>query len=92
MNQNIVLSILEFVSSVIVEGIILSFVFMWISNQATEKQQQHLQKEMSNIEVQNKFIYEQLQQEIRSARIDVIGEIKEKAAQKEGGKKDVKNI
>lgn len=78
MNQNIILTIIEFVASVVVEGIILSFVFMWISNQSSEKNQQHLQSEMSNIETQNKFIYEQLQSEIRLAKQEIINEIKER--------------
>jgi uncharacterized membrane-anchored protein YhcB (DUF1043 family) len=77
MNQAIILTILEFVASVLVEGIILSFVFMWISNQASEKNQQNLQREMNNIETQNKLIYEQLQLEIRNAKQDVISQIKE---------------
>lgn len=77
MNQAIILTILEFVASVLVEGIILSFVFMWISNQASEKNQQNLQREMNNIETQNKLIYEQLQMEVRNAKQDIISQIKE---------------
>jgi uncharacterized membrane-anchored protein YhcB (DUF1043 family) len=65
--------------SIVVEGIILSMIFNWISNKETEKQQQHIQKEMSNIEIQNKFIYEQLQKEIRDSRNDLISQIKESA-------------
>ena len=75
MNQAIILTILEFVASVLVEGIILSFVFMWISNQASGKQ--NLQREMNNIETQNKLIYEQLQMEVRNAKQDIISQIKE---------------
>lgn len=86
MNQNIILTIIEFGASLIVEGIILSMVFNWIANKETNKQQQNLQKEMSNIEIQNKFIYEQLQDEIRDVKSDIISQIKESAAaSKKGG-------
>jgi adenine-specific DNA methylase len=84
MNENIVLTIVEFISSLIGEGIILSMVFNWIANKETEKQQQNLQKEMTNIEIQNKFIYDQLQQEIIQAKTELISQIKESASK--GGK------
>jgi adenine-specific DNA methylase len=86
MNQNIILAIIEFGASLIVEGIILSMVFNYISNKETEKQQRSLQKEMNNIETQNKFIYEQLQNEIHETRRQIISQIKESAAaSKKGG-------
>lgn len=77
MNQNIILMIIEFGASLIVEGIILSMVFNWISNKENEKQQRTLQSEMNNIETQNKFIYEQLQKEIRECKQELISQIKE---------------
>jgi len=74
------------VIGLLVEGIILSFVFNAISNTANEKQQRSLKAEMNNIEVQNKFIYEQLQIEIREAKHEIISQIKESAAaNKKGG-------
>jgi adenine-specific DNA methylase len=79
MSENIVLTIVELTISLFIEGIILSMIFNWIANKETEKQQQHLQKEMSNIEIQNKFIYEQLQKEIRDSKTDLISQIKESA-------------
>ena len=86
MNQNIILAIVEFGASLIVEGIILSMVFTWIANNQNEKQQKSLQKEMNNIEIQNKFIYEQIQNEIRDAKREIISQIKESAAaSKKGG-------
>ena len=86
MNQNIILAIIEFGASLIVEGIILSMVFNWIANNQNDKQQKSLQKEMNNIETQNKFIYEQLQNEIRDAKREIISQIKESAAaSKKGG-------
>ena len=77
MNEQIYLSIIEIGISLIIEGIILSMIFNWISNKGTEKQQKNLQNEMNNIETQNKLIYEQLQQEIRMAKTELISQIKE---------------
>ena len=77
MNEQIYLSIIEIGISLIIEGIILSMIFNWISNKETEKQQKNLQNEMNNIETQNKLIYEQLQQEIRMAKTELISQIKE---------------
>jgi len=77
MNQNIILTIVEFGASLIVEGIILSMVFNYISNKETEKQQKILQQEMNNIEVQNKFIYEQLKDEMKEMKRELISQIKE---------------
>lgn len=85
MNQNIILTIVEFIASLIVEGIILSMVFNWIANKETDKQQKSLQKEMSNIEIQNKFIYEQLQNEIKQSKTEIISQLKESAGVKKHG-------
>jgi adenine-specific DNA methylase len=86
MSENIVLTIIEFGASLIVEGIILSMVFNWISNKETEKQQKILQQEMNNIETQNKFIYEQLKDEMKEMKREIISQIKESAAaSKKGG-------
>lgn len=82
MNDSILLTVIEFIASVIVEGVILAGVFSHISNQAQQKQQQNLKDEMNNIEVQNKFIYTQLKEEIQLAKIDIINEIKESTTQK----------
>jgi adenine-specific DNA methylase len=84
MNENIVLTIVEFIASLIVEGIILSMVFNWIANKETSKQQKSLQKEMANIEIQNKFIYEQLQSEIKQSKTEIISQVKESG--NKGGK------
>jgi len=84
MNEQIYLSVIEILISLIIEGIILSMVFNWIANKETEQQQKNLKDEMNNIETQNKLIYEQLQQEIRMAKTEVISQIKE--SQKGGSK------
>jgi hypothetical protein len=78
MDQNIILTIVEFGASLIIEGIILSMIFNWISNKSTEKTQENLQREITNIEKQNKFDFVQLQNEIRDAKNDIISEIKER--------------
>jgi hypothetical protein len=77
MSETITLTIIEFIASVIVEGVILAGIFSHISNQSQSKQQQNLQQEMNNIEIQNKFIYTQLQAEIHRAKQDILSEIKE---------------
>ena len=85
MSENIILTIVEFGASILVEGIILSMLFSWIENRSVEKQQQHLTDELNNIEIQNKFEFEQTQTEIRTAKLDILNQIKESA---ENSRKD----
>jgi hypothetical protein len=85
MNNQIFLSVIEICFSLIIEGIILSMIFNWISSKETDKNKDNLKEEMNNIETQNKLIYEQLQQEIRLAKTELISQIKE-SAKKDGGK------
>jgi type II secretory pathway pseudopilin PulG len=82
MNTQIVLTVIEIVISLVIEGIILSMVFAYISNQTSEKQNKALKNEMSNIEIQNKFIYDQLNQKIETAKTEIISQIKESEAKK----------
>ena len=77
MNQDIFLTLIEFVASVLIEGIILTMVFQWLANKQNEKQQQNIAQEMNNIEKQNKFIFEQLQNEIRGIKTDIMNQVKE---------------
>jgi hypothetical protein len=77
MDNNIILTIVEFLASTIVEGIILASIFQWIANKNQQKQQEMLATEMNNIEKQNKFDYEELKKEIQNLKIDVINQIKE---------------
>jgi hypothetical protein len=88
MNQNIILTVIELTTSLIIEGIILSMIFNWIANKETHKQEQSLRAEMNNIETQNKLIFEQLQQEIRQAKTELISQVKESASASKGGNKD----
>ena len=85
MNENIILTIVEFIASLILEGIILGFIFQAISNRGTSQQRQTLQKEMDNIEKQNKFNTEQIMTAIREMKIDLISQIKE--SKKDDGRK-----
>lgn len=79
MNQNIMLTIIQFVASTIVEGIILAGIFNWIGDKNQQKQQEMLAQEMNNIEKQNKFDYEQFQKSIQNAKTEIISQIKESA-------------
>ena len=84
MSENIILTVIELGASLIIEGIILSMIFNWIANKETQKQEQSLRAEMNNIETQNKLIFEQLQQEIKQSKTELISQIKESASK--GGK------
>ena len=68
MSENIILTVIELATSLIVEGIILSMIFNWIASKET----------------QNKLIFEQLQQEIRQAKTELINQVKESSPK--GGK------
>jgi hypothetical protein len=82
MNQNIILTILEFGASLIIEGVVLSMVFNWIANKNQQKQQEMIAQELNNIEKQNKFDYTQIQKEIQAIKSDIISQIKESEAKK----------
>jgi hypothetical protein len=76
-DKNTALTIVELLVSLVLEGIILSFVFMWIGNKLQTKNEEKLKTELNNIEKQNKFDFEQLQSEIRMSKTDIINQIKE---------------
>lgn len=82
MNQQVLLAVIEIGVSLVVEGIILSMIFAYISNQTSEKQNKALKTEMSNIEIQNKFIFDQLNTKIENAKTELISQIKESEAKK----------
>lgn len=84
MNQQIVLSIVEIVFSLIIEGIILSLIFSYISDRHTDNQQKNIKSEMNSIEAQNKFIFTQLQQQIENSKVDIMNQIKESGNRKGG--------
>ena len=79
MSENIILIIIEFVASTVIEGVILAGVFNWIGDKNHQKQQEMLAQEMNNIEKQNKFDYEQFQKAIQIAKTEIISQIKESA-------------
>jgi adenine-specific DNA methylase len=82
--KEITFSLIEIFISLIVETIILGGLFTWISNKTSQNMQQKLTDEMNNIETQNKFIYQQLKEEMRMNRKDIISQVKESAQQKGG--------
>jgi len=82
MNEQLYIAIIEMFIGIVIEGILLSMVFAFIANQTSEKQNKALQDEMSNIEVQNKFIYEQLKNDLAQAKDEIISQIKESEVKK----------
>lgn len=82
MTSDILLTVIQIVFSLLIEGVILSMVFTFISNRTSEKQNIALKNEMSNIETQNKFSYEQLHQALENAKTEIISQIKESEAKK----------
>ncbi len=84
--ENLTLTIIELVISLVVEGVILGLIFQGITNKSEDKMQQNLKAEMNTIEQQNKFQFEQLQNEIRNAKADIISEVKE--AKQNGGQQN----
>ena len=82
MNEQLYIAIIEMFIGIVIEGILLSMVFAFIANQTSEKQNKALQDEMSNIEVQNKFIYEQLKNDLAQTKDEIISQIKESEAKR----------
>jgi uncharacterized membrane-anchored protein YhcB (DUF1043 family) len=77
MSETVVLTVVEFVASLILEGVILGFIFQLIANREQKQQEQHLKDELNNIEIQNRANQEQLLQEIYQAKTEIISQIKE---------------
>lgn len=77
MNENIVLTIVELGASILIEGIILTMIFNWISDKHQEKQQKSLQQEMQNLEKQNRYDFEQIMKAIQESKTEIISQIKE---------------
>jgi hypothetical protein len=82
MTDQIMLSVVEILISIVIEGVILSMIFAFVANQTSEKQNNALKGEMANIETQNKFIYEQIIGKIETAKTEIISQIKESEADK----------
>lgn len=77
MRENIILTVIELGASILVEGIILTMIFNWVSDKAQEKQQKNLQSEMQNLEKQNRFDFENIMAAIQEAKTEIISQIKE---------------
>jgi uncharacterized membrane-anchored protein YhcB (DUF1043 family) len=80
--KEITFSLIEIFISLVVETIILGALFTWVSNKASVKSEQNLKSELKKVEDQNKFDFQQLQSEIRSAKSDIISQIKESELKK----------
>lgn len=77
MDKTIVISIIEFIAGLIIEGVVLGFIFQQIANRGQEKQQKNLQEEMNKIEIQNRKNTEVIQEDIKYMKMDLISQIKE---------------
>lgn len=77
MTTDIIFSLVEIGIGIIFESIILGLIFQQLSNRSVTDMKNALQKEMQKIEEQNKFDFEQLQNEIRDSKTDIISELKE---------------
>jgi hypothetical protein len=82
MSEQLYIAIIEMFIGIVIEGILLSMIFAFISNQTSEKQNKALKDEMGNIEIQNKFIYEQLKKDISNTKLEIISQIKESECRK----------
>jgi hypothetical protein len=87
MSEQIYISIIEIFIGIVIEGVLLSMIFAFISNQTSEKQNGILKGEMANIEAQNKFIYDQIMNKLENAKTETISQIKEANYHREGGNK-----
>lgn len=85
MNEQLYIAVIEMFIGIIIEGVLLSMVFAFIANKTSEKQNESLIREMSNIEIQNKFIYEQTLKAVENAKTEIISQVKESAYEKKGG-------
>lgn len=88
MNNQVLMTIIEILVGIVVEGVLLSMVFTYISNISSEKQYRLLKDEMANIETQNQFELEQTLKSIESAKTEIISQIKEANYIKKGGNKN----
>lgn len=77
MNNDILMRIIELFAGILLEGIILGFIFQMISNKSQETQQKELQKEMYRIESQNRHNTQMLLDELKEAKDSVIHEVNE---------------
>ena len=87
MSEQIYISIIEIFIGIVIEGVLLSMVFAFISNQTSEKQSRNLEAEMAKIEMQNKFIYDQIMNKLENVKTEIISQIKEANYHQQGGNK-----
>jgi truncated hemoglobin YjbI len=77
MGLNVQLSIIEIFASLVLEGLILGFIFQKISTNSQEKTFQFIKEQLNSVHKQNRFDYEQLKIEIHDSRNDIISQLKE---------------
>jgi hypothetical protein len=77
--NDLTFSLIEIFVSLIIETVIMGGLFTWISNKTSKQNEQQLKNEMNTIENQNKLIFQELKQEIKSSRDDILNQIKESA-------------
>lgn len=77
MIKDIIFSLVEIGISIIFESVILGLIFQQLSNRSVKDNENILRAEMKIIEEQNKFDFQQIQEQIREAKREIISEIKE---------------
>ena len=77
MDLNIQLSLIEIFVSLVLEGLILGFIFQKISSTSQDKTFEFIKEQLNSVHKQNRFDYEQLKNEIQQSRDDVISQLKE---------------
>jgi hypothetical protein len=77
MIKDIVFSLVEIGISILFETVILGLIFQQLSNRAVKDNENILRAEMKVIEEQNKFDFQQLQEQLRESKREIISEIKE---------------
>ena len=77
MDNDILTRIIELFTGILLEGIILGFIFQMISNKSQETQRKELQTEMYRIETQNRHNTELIMEELKEVKHAVIHEVNE---------------
>ena len=77
MDKDVLHSIVEFILNLVIEGVLVGFIFLWISNKSQDKSHQNLKDEMNTIETQNRHNTEQIIQELKEIKSELISQIKE---------------
>jgi hypothetical protein len=90
MSKDVFITIVEMAISILIEGVLISWIFAMFSAKSQAKMETKLKDEMATMENQIKFDYDQLTQLINGIKTDILNEIKESA--KGGQSSDAKNV